>query len=98
MAKESLMSKMESNLDNSFINKEQKLNSVPRTSIRVKGVTHSKISVLKRLEMVDSIDELLDEALNLYISQFPKEKQNKIEKMIMEENELKIKKARKVSK
>ncbi|UTP75636.1 hypothetical protein NFD60_12165 (plasmid) [Staphylococcus epidermidis] len=41
--------------------------------------------------MVDSIDELLDEALNLYISQFPKEKQNKIEKMIMEENELKIK-------
>ncbi|UTP75635.1 hypothetical protein NFD60_12160 (plasmid) [Staphylococcus epidermidis] len=47
MAKESLMSKMESNLDNSFINKEQKLNSVPRTSIRVKGVTHSKISVLK---------------------------------------------------
>lgn len=98
MAKESLMNKMESNLDNSFINKEQKFNSIPRTSIRVKGITHSKISVLKRLEMVDSIDDLLDEALNLYISKFSQDKQNKIEKMIMEENELKIKKARKVSK
>lgn len=98
MAKESLMNKMESNLDNSFINKEQKLNSIPRTSIRVKGATHSKMSVLKKIAMVDSIDELLDETLNLYISKFPQDKQNKIEQMIMEENELKIKKARKVSK
>ncbi|HDD6623555.1 TPA: hypothetical protein PBF49_001596 [Staphylococcus aureus] len=98
MAKESLMNKVESSLDNSFINKEQKFSSVPRTSIRVKGVTHSKINVLKKVEMIDSIDELLDETLNLYISKFPKDKQNKIEKMIMEENEFKIKKARKTSK
>lgn len=95
MAKESLMNKTESNLDNSFINKKQKIDSIPRTSIRVQGVTHSKINVLKKIEMVDSIDELLDEALNLYIAKFSQDKQNKIEKMIMEENEFKIKKARK---
>lgn len=95
MAKESLMNKTESNLDNSFINKKQKTDSIPRTSIRVQGVTHSKINVLKKIEMVDSIDELLDEALNLYIAKFSQDKQNKIEKMIMEENEFKIKKARK---
>ncbi|MEB7040061.1 hypothetical protein [Staphylococcus gallinarum] len=98
MAKKSLMNKVEGNLDNSFINKEQKLNILPQTSLRVKGATHSKISVLKKLEMVESVDEILDEALNLYIAKYPKEKQDRINSLIMEENDYKIKKARKKAK
>ncbi|EGQ0541957.1 hypothetical protein [Staphylococcus aureus] len=95
MAKKSLISDAKNNLDNKFINKSQKIRNLPQTSIRVKGVTHSKIVVLKRLEMVESIDEILDEALELYINRFSEEKQKEIKTLVNEENDYKIKKVRK---
>lgn len=98
MAKKSLMNEVEGNLDNSFINKDQKLSILPQTSLRVKGVTHSKINVLKKVEMMESHDEILEEALNLYISKYPNEKQERIKNLIEEENDYKIKKARKKTK
>ncbi|WP_394868045.1 hypothetical protein [Staphylococcus saprophyticus] len=98
MAKKSLMNKVEGNLDNSFINKDQKLSILPQTSLRVKGATHSKINVLKKVEMMESHDEILEEALNLYIAKYPNEKQEKINNLIEEENDYKIKKARKKTK
>ncbi|MGE7364845.1 hypothetical protein ACQKKJ_16535 [Staphylococcus cohnii] len=64
----------------------------------MKGATHSKINVLKKVEMMESYDEILDEALNLYITKYPEEKQDRINNMIMEENDYKIKKARKKTK
>ncbi|MDH5140527.1 hypothetical protein QI037_10420 [Staphylococcus saprophyticus] len=98
MPKKSLMNNVEGNLENSFINKDQKLSILPQTSLRVKGATHSKINVLKKVEMMESYDEILDEALNLYITKYPEEKQDRINNMIMEENDYKIKKARKKTK
>ena len=92
------MNNVEGNLENSFINKDQKLSILPQTSLRVKGATHSKINVLKKVEMMESYDEILDEALNLYITKYPEEKQDRINNMIMEENDYKIKKARKKTK
>ncbi|ALN78156.1 hypothetical protein [Staphylococcus agnetis] len=95
MVKKSLINNVDNNLDNKFINVNQKVESLPQTSLRVKGHTHSKLIVLKKIEMVESVDDVLDKVLNLYIDKYPNEKKNNINQLIDEENEYKIKKARK---
>lgn len=82
-------------LNNTFINKMQKLENLPETSLRVKGDTHSKLNILKKVEMAESIDDILDNVLTSYINKFPLEKQEEIKKLVNQENDYKIKKARK---
>ncbi|WP_341775894.1 hypothetical protein [Staphylococcus hyicus] len=95
MAKKSLISDVQNNLDNKFINGTQKVESLPQTSLRIKGNTHSKLIVLKKLEMAESADEILDEALDMYIEKYSTDKKNTIKRLIEEENDYKIKKSRK---
>ena len=96
MAKDSLLNKHTNiNLNNSFINQDQKTDNLPETSLRIKGDTHSKISALMRTEMTESFNEFLDKALDSYIEKLSKEQQKDIQDMIDKENEYKLRKARK---
>ncbi len=84
-----------SSINNNFINQSQKLENLPYSSLRVKGDTHSKLNVLKKLEMADAIDDVLEKAIELYIEKLPKEKKEEIQNLVNQENDYKIKKARK---
>ncbi|MFH6578677.1 hypothetical protein ACHM05_06565 [Staphylococcus aureus] len=96
MAKKSLLDKHNGNinLDNSFINQKQKQQNLPETSLRIKGDTHSKITVLKKVEMTESLSEILDKALDDYVKKLPKEKQKEIQELVETENEYKLRKER----
>ncbi len=87
-----------SSLNNSFINHKQKTERLPETSLRIKGDTHSKINALKKVEMTDSLNEILDVALDEYVQSLPKDKQIEIKDMVDRENEYKLRKARKKNK
>ncbi|EWJ88106.1 TPA: hypothetical protein ACF9H0_002443 [Staphylococcus aureus] len=96
MAKKSLMDNLEtSNLNNSFINQKQKTENLPETSLRIKGDTHSKINAIKKVEMKESLNTVLDMALEKYISSLNKEKREEIRELTESENEYKLRKARK---
>lgn len=83
-------------LNNNFINREQKIENLPQTSLRLKGNTHSIVHVLKRIEMKDSYDEIIEAALNNYIeSKYNDEKQKQIKEYVNTENEYKRRKQRK---
>lgn len=100
--KESLLNSSEVNntrLDNEFISRGQKIENLPETSLRIKGNTHSIIHVLKRIEMKESYNEILEEALNNYIeNKYSEEKQKQINEYVNIENEYKRKKQRKRNK
>lgn len=98
MAKDSMMNDPNRKikpLNNTFINKNQKLKNLPYSSLRVKGDTHSKLNVLKKLEMADSVDDVLEKAIELYIEKLPNEKKEEIQSLVNQENDYKIKKAMK---
>jgi len=81
-------------LNNNFINIQQKLENLPANSLRVKGYTHSKINVLKKVQMAESVDDILEDALKLYMDNLTEEKQNKINQLIEEDIDYKIKRNR----
>ncbi|WP_281512586.1 hypothetical protein [Mammaliicoccus vitulinus] len=95
--KESLLNKSNTNrpIDNSLINTNQKLDQIPDTSLRVSGNTHSMLSVIKKEEMTETIDDIINDAISLYMKKYSKDKFEYLQKQIEFENDYKIKKIRK---
>ncbi|MEB7784191.1 hypothetical protein [Mammaliicoccus sciuri] len=101
MKKQSLLNTNEttqSKFDNTLITQQEKEMTLPQTTLRVKGATHSKILALKKIQLEDSYDNILEEALNLYINQIGKSEQEKLKLIIEQENDYKLKKALKKNK
>lgn len=94
MAKESLLNNanLDKKYDNTLINDDYKLQSLPATSLRIKGHTHSKILALKKHKLEESYNDLLDSILDEYISNLSNKDKQEVDTLIDQENNYKIKK------
>lgn len=94
MAKESLLNNVniDKKYDNTLINDDYKIQSLPATSLRIKGHTHSKILALKKYKLEESYNDLLDSILDEYISNLSNKDKQEVDTLIDQENNYKIKK------
>ncbi|EIQ0342055.1 hypothetical protein LUL01_002350 [Staphylococcus pseudintermedius] len=81
------------NYENTMIDVKERYSNLPSYSLRVKGITHTKVHAVKQIGLYDNIDDVITDALEVLIQSYNEEDAKKISDYEIEFNEIKLKKA-----
>src|SRR5699024_11923948 len=80
-------------IDNTLFEDDQILKDLPNTSIRLQVSTLNKINAVKNVVIFETLDNVINEAIDKYIKTYSKSKQSEIEFEKQRLNEFKIRQA-----
>src|SRR5699024_7543809 len=80
-------------IDNTLFEEDQILKDLPNTSIRLQVATLNKINAIKNVIIFETLDDIINEAIDKYIETYNTNKQSEIKSERQRHNELKIRKA-----
>jgi hypothetical protein len=80
-------------IDNTLFEEDQILKDLPNTSIRLQVATLNKINAIKNVIIFETLDDIINEAIDKYIETYNTNKQSEIESERQRLNEFKIRQA-----